>query len=173
MFYHFSRSTIVPKHLPSKLEWQRVYNNFRLLRCNTSDNKRKRLNDISNINESLNNDNINLQNIEKSSFRNMIGDYFNSTEATLLFCPQDDESVEDCLSRRIDLFDDILNNKIDVSFIVKRACEENCELNIKQTIQIRQRIQYLRMAYFNVLESDQDQPVMFKFCCKKSNKING
>ena len=123
---------------------------------------------MSNINESLNNDDINLQKTKKSSVCNIIGDYFNSTEATLLFCPQDDESVEDCLSRRIDVFDDILNNKIDVSFIVNRACEKNCELNINQTINIRQRIQYLRMAYFNVLESDLDQPIMFKFCCEKA-----
>ena len=69
----------------------------------------------------FNNDDINLQNTTKSSSRNIIGDYFNSTEATLLFCPQDDKSVEDCLSRRIDIFEDILNNKIDVSFIVKKG----------------------------------------------------
>ena len=61
IFYHFSRFTIVLKHLPSRLEWQHVYNNFRLLCCNTNNNKRKRLNDISNTNESLNNDGINLQ----------------------------------------------------------------------------------------------------------------
>ena len=74
-----------------------------------------------NINESLNNDDINLQNTKKTSVCNIIGDYFNSTEVTLLFCPQDNESVEDYLSRHIDVFDNILNNKIDVSFIVKKG----------------------------------------------------
>ena len=53
---------------------------------------------MSNINESINHDDINLQNTKKSSVCNIIGDYFYSTEATLIFCPQDDKSVEDCLS---------------------------------------------------------------------------
>ena len=50
------------------------------------------------------------------SISNIIGDYWNSSKATLIFCSQDNESVDDCLSRHIDVFDDILNSKIDVSF---------------------------------------------------------
>ena len=86
----------------------------------------------------------------------------------LLFCPEDDKLVEDSLSLRIDVFNDILNNKIDVSSIIKRAYKQNCELNTKQTINIQQRIQYLRMASLNVLESDLEQPIMFKFYCEKA-----
>ena len=114
IFYHFSRSTIIPKHLSSKLEWQQLYNNFRILRCSTTNNnKRKKLNDISNTIEVLNSNDENLQqNTKKSSIHNIIGTYFNSSEATLLFHPQEDELVEDCLSRHIDIFDDILNNNI-------------------------------------------------------------
>ena len=49
IFYHFSKSTITPKHLSTKLEWQQVYNNFRILRSPTSNNnKRRKLHDISN-----------------------------------------------------------------------------------------------------------------------------
>ena len=36
-----------------------------------------------------------------------IGNYFSSSEATNLFHPRNNESVEDFLSRRIDLFNEI------------------------------------------------------------------
>ena len=74
--------------------------------------------------------------------------------------------MEDCLSRRIDIFDGILNNTIDISCIVNKA--QDYELNTRQTIAIRQRIQYLRMAYFNVLDSELNQPVRFNKCCEKA-----
>ena len=80
------------------------------------------------------------------------------------------ESVEDCLSRRIDLFDEILNNKIDVSAIVNKACEDNCQLNTKQQITIIQRLLYLQMAYFNILASDMNHPISFKICCENAIK---
>ena len=49
LFYHFSKSTISPKHLSIKLEWQQVYNNFRILCSPTyNNNKRNKLHDISN-----------------------------------------------------------------------------------------------------------------------------
>ena len=75
--------------------------------------------------------------------------------------------VDDCLSRQIDLFDSIINNRFDISILVNKALEENCELTTKQNIIIRQRIHYLRMAYFNMLNSDLNEPVLFKECCKK------
>ncbi len=59
-------------------------------------------------------------------------------------------------------------NEIDVSSIVNKACEENCELNTQQTVMIQQRIHYLRMAYLNILDSDINQPVVFGECCKKA-----
>ncbi len=37
--------------------------------------------------------------------------------------------MEDCQSRCIDLFDSILNNKVEVFSIVKKASEGSCELN--------------------------------------------
>ena len=52
---------------------------------------------------------------------NIVDDSLNSTKATLIFCPQDNESVNDCLSRHIDVFDNILNSKIDISFFIKKS----------------------------------------------------
>ena len=78
--------------------------------------------------------------------------------------------VDDCLSRCIDLFDDILNNELDVSSIVNKAFEEICELDSRKTIIIRQRIHYLRMLCVNILNSDINQPVPFAECCKKAIK---
>ena len=91
-------------------------------------------------------------------------------EATFLFNPNENELVDDCLSRRINLFDSIINNKFDISIIVNKALEENCELTTKQNIIIRQRIHYLWMAYFNMLNFDLNEPVLFKECCKKAIK---
>ena len=45
---------------------------------------------------------------------------------------------------------------------MNKACEENCELNTRQTVMIRQRIHNLWMAYVNVLESDTNRPVLIK-----------
>ena len=46
--------------------------------------------------------------------------YFNSTEARQLFnCQRED--VEDCLSRRIDLFDEMINHKQEISIVVNKA----------------------------------------------------
>ena len=52
--------------------------------------------------------------IKNKSIKYIIGDYFNSSEATFLFNPNENELVDDCLSRQIDLFDNIINNKFDV-----------------------------------------------------------
>ena len=108
--------------------------------------------------------------ILKKIIKNIIGDYFNSSEAAFLFNPNKNEFVDDCLSRQIDFFNNIINNKFDVSIIVNKALEENCELTTKQNIIIRQRIHYLQMAYFNMLNLDLNVPVLFKECCKKAIK---
>ena len=39
-----------------------------------------------------------------------IGNYINSPEALILFNCKNDEMVDDCLSRRIEVFDNILNH---------------------------------------------------------------
>ena len=48
------------------------------------------------------------------------------------------ESVYPCLSRRIDHFNLVLNNKTCISTIVNSAQEKDCELNSSQTILIFQ-----------------------------------
>ena len=86
----------------------------------------------------------------------------------ILFNPQNDESVEFCLSKRIDLFDDILNNKVEISTIVNKAYGIDCQLNVKQHVIIIQRVLYLRMEYF--LVTDLNQPTSFKVCCENAIK---
>ena len=51
MFYHFSGSTIIPKHcLSTRLEWQEVYNKFHASKLPQNNSKRKDvLKDITNI----------------------------------------------------------------------------------------------------------------------------
>ena len=48
--------------------------------------------------------------------------YFNSSEARQLFnCQTEDNNIEDYLSYRIDIFDEIINQKQDVSPVVAPA----------------------------------------------------
>lgn len=91
--------------------------------------------------------------ITPPNFRNrlticdIIGDYYTSSEGKILFnCPTD-ETVYDCLSRRIDHFELILNNKVSISSIVNKAREKDCELDSNQTILMLHRMQYLRFSY--------------------------
>ena len=149
MFYYFSTSSNAPTHLFTKVQWEDIYNNFRILRT-TTQSKRKSLNDISNIGFS---DDENLEpQLQKKKVLNEMN-YFNSTEAMLLFNCKDD-SIEDCLSRQIDIFDEIINHKQDISMVVNKANEKNCELTTKQSIIIRQQLQYLRNAYLNILQGN-------------------
>ena len=61
--------------------------------------------------------------------------YFDSTEAIQLFnCPKEHDSIEDCLSHQIDIFDKITNHKQKVHLMVNKANEEYCELITKQEI---------------------------------------
>ena len=109
--------------------------------------------------------------LKRKTIHEEFGNYFNIPEATILFNPQDDESVEDCLSWIIDLFDDILNNKVDILAIVYKEHEIYCQLkNVKQHMTIIQRVLYLQMAYFNILATDLNQPISFKVCCENTIK---
>ena len=108
--------------------------------------------------------------LKRKSIYEEIGNYFTSPEATILFNPCNNESVEDWLSQRIDLFNDTLNNKVDVLAIVNKASEIDCQLNVKQHMTITQRVLYFRMAYFNILETDLNQPISFKVCCENAIK---
>ena len=158
-FYYFTRSTDTPKFYTTKEEWQQVRDNFRILRCSTTQQltstKRKEI--------SLNNDYFTLNSDEESTdsgpnvitppnFRrrltilDIIGDYYSSSEGKILFNCKQNESVYDCLSRRIDRFNMIINNKICISTIVNKAKEKDCEMSSYQTILILNRIQYLKHA---------------------------
>ena len=168
-FYYFFKSSSPPPHLSTKLQWQDIYNNFKILRNTQQNHQKLPLKEISHDDKNKQKQNQDLP-LKRKSIYQEIGNYFNSPEATILFNPQDDESVEDCLSRRIDFFDDILNNKVDISAIVNKACEIDCQLNVKQHMTIIQRVLYLRMAYFYILATDLKQPISFKVCCENTIK---
>ena len=72
----------------------------------------------------------------------------------ILFKCKTNESVYDCLSRQINAFNLILNNKVCISTIVHRAKKEDCELNSQQTILIINRIQYLKYSHLFMLQKD-------------------
>ena len=131
--------------------------------------QQKVLKDITNINVTNKEDKINLPEKRKTIY-DQIGNYFNSLEALQLFQPKSDESVKDCSSQRINLFDGILNNREDVSYIVNKASEDNCKLNSKQSIVMIQRILHLQNAYFIMLSNDVNKPISFKLCCEKGIK---
>ena len=88
----------------------------------------------------------------------------------ILFNFRDDELVDDCLSRKIYLFDDVLNQKRSVEDVVNKSSEDNGRLTSSQGIKMLQKIQYLRMAYLNVINSDLNKTVSFKTCCDQAIK---
>ena len=104
---------------------------------------------------------------KKVIIRDIIGDYFTSSEARLLFNCRKDETAYDCLTRRIDKFDSILNNKDTIASIVNKATEDNCQLNESQLMIMSQRILIMRTAYLFILESDTSKSISFEDCCKK------
>ena len=113
-FYHFSKSDIKPRHLPTKREWEFVYKNFRNLQSTENNNKRKILQKIINTHSIIDNETVKNQ-IEEDKKQKIIsgkiGNYFNSPDALIIFHCRDDEMVDDCLPQRIDMFNDILNKK--------------------------------------------------------------
>ena len=50
-----------------------------------------------------------------------IGNYFTSRTTKKLFGCKNDEEVYDCLSRRIDTFDDVLCNNLPIWKVVNKA----------------------------------------------------
>ena len=99
----------------------------------------------------------------------IIGDYFDSSEGKILFNCKQNESVYNCLSRRIDKFNSILNNKMCISEIVNKAKERDCELNCHQTILMLNRMKYLRQTYLFILQKDSsNKTTTFTSSCKKA-----
>lgn len=57
---------------------------------------------------------------------------------------------------------------MDIPVIMNKAlCEEDFQINTKQQVISIQKNFYLRMAYFNILGTDLNQPISFKVCCEK------
>jgi len=179
IFYFFTRHEKYAEKFVTNEDWQNAYTNFLFIRSNRNNTNapKRSLQDTSNIDVEESTGEIEQPKFKMNvNITDIIGDYFTSSEAKLLFNCRKDESADDCLSRRIDKFDSILNNKDIIASIVNNATEENCALNESQVIIISQRAQLLRTAYHFVLASDTSKRVSFLDCCKRSinhNKLNG
>ena len=174
-FYIFSSKNIPPKKL-TKEEYTHLYFNFHILRSdhnapNSSHNKRKALSDITDdLNNSITTVNIispEQKQEEKNQIKIQIGNYFTSIQTKKLFGCKNEEEVYNCLSHRIDMFDDILNNNLPIWKIINKG-DNKSELTPSEVISIMQKIVFLRQAYLNVLNLDQSDKIHFKQCCKKA-----
>ena len=85
-FYYFSKSSIPPRRLSTKLQWQEIYTNFKILRSN---HPRTPLKEVSGNKEKKKVYNQDLP-VKRKSIVDEIGDYFNSPEALQLFNPRSD-----------------------------------------------------------------------------------
>ena len=98
----------------------------------------------------------------------VIGNFFDDTKARQLFGCRVRESVDDCLTRRIGMFNDVLNNHSSISSIVNRAEEKDCQLDSEDVVKIIQKVHYLKRAYQHVLKKNHEVDFNFRNCCQKS-----
>ncbi len=106
---------------------------------------------------------------KRLSIIDIIGNYFTSSEGKILFICKNDKTVYNCLSHRIDIFDSIVNKKMDISLFVNKANKKNCELTSQQTIMIYNQIQYLKYSYLIMLKKEsRDSNLTYSECCKKA-----
>ncbi len=133
VFYFFTRHDEIPDRFVTIEAWQNVYENFRCLRSNRNktNTPKRALQDVSNT-DVQGNETEQPKLKKKNNILDIIGDYFTSSEARSLFNCRKDESAYDCLTRRIDIFDAILNNKDNIASIVNKATDDNCKLNENQ-----------------------------------------
>ena len=159
-FYHFTKSDISPKFYTTKKEWQEIYDNFRILRC--SDNQRmsiqrREISMNTNINlysddqqEDYKSNIITPQNFRRRlTITDTIGDYYNSPKAKILFNCKKAESIYNCLSRHVDHFNLILNNKICISIIANKAMIKDCEMSPSQTILMLNRMNTTSLPFYS------------------------
>ena len=113
----------------------------------------------------------------KMIVKDIIGGYFTSSKAKLLFNFRKDESACDWLTGTIDKFDAILDNKEDgMSTIVNHATEKNCALNESQVTILLQRTQLLITVYLFIFASHRRTISLILLFVKRSinhSKPNG
>ena len=167
-FYIFSPKNIPPKKL-TKEEYINLYFNFRILWSdhnapNSSNNKRKILSDITDIPNNPRTT-VNIispeQKQDDTQIKIQIGNYFTSIQTKKLFGCKNEEEVYDCLSRRIDMFGDILANNLPIWKIINKGNNKS-ELTPPGVITTIQKIFFLRQAYIIVLNLDQSEKIHFK-----------
>ena len=98
-----------------------------------------------------------------------IGNYFKSITTKKIFGCKDNEEVYKCLSRWIDVFDQVLNNNLPIWKVVNK-CDKKSELTSSQIVTTMQRIIFLKQAYLAVLNLDSCEKIHVKDCCEKAVK---
>ena len=98
----------------------------------------------------------------------VIGEHSNDRKYRQLFNPKNSETVQQCLQRRISIFDHILNRKVSVSKIVNHAEKSEYEMNLDEKIAIFQRVQGLRLTYLYAIQHFKNRSFLWKICCKKA-----
>ena len=173
-FYIFTSQNLPPNKL-SKNDFTSIYFNFRILRSEHNTNqKRKVLSDITTDNSNNTRTAFNIitpeQKIRENNMTKInIGNYFTSITTKKLFGCKQDEEVYDCLSRRIDMFDEILSNNLPIWKVVNKGSKDS-ELTPSQVITISQRICFLRQAYLITLDLESSERIHFEQCCEMAIK---
>ena len=69
--------------------------------------------------------------------------------------------------------DNILNQQKSIEELVNKSSEDNARLTSSQSITMMQKIQYLRMANLNMINSNLNNAVSFKSCCDQAIEQTG
>lgn len=96
--------------------------------------------------------------------------YFDSTEAKLLFCPKDGETVQECLRRRIDFLSSAIRDPDACKNLIAeehRDDDPNHQPTPSQLFQIRDKAMYLRLTYVCALDM-LDKGHSYAQCCTKA-----
>ena len=133
------------------------YNNRMLRKIERNRNKKRKINDIDEVDVYLDSLAYKANTVALSKNRVMKDDdskfgYWTSVEARLLFNPMSGESVINCLHRRMQLLLDATTNDVVLLSIISGIDNLN-ELTTKQKENIRMQSLYLRNSYDNALSS--------------------
>ncbi len=91
--------------------------------------------------------------------------YFDSKEAKMMFRPWEGESVQDCLQRRIDFLEGIINNPTGYKEIVFAKFGKVPEPTLAQRHQIQHKTMVLRLSYIYALDL-LEKGHSYAHCCK-------
>jgi len=97
--------------------------------------------------------------------------YFDSTEAKSVFCPKEDETVQECIKRRIEFLSSIITDPDGYSRLLAVSDDEDAvqtrEPSLSQRHRMLHKAMILRLSYMYSLDM-MDKGHSFKECCQKA-----